>query len=182
MNNFTIPDIQRIIEASLQEEGILGPDAGGNLPRYFQFLYRLALATQPDLVVELGSLHGGSTMYLANGAPAHARVIGIDWSDLPKPSLPNLEFWQEDTRLMSQRVLNIGVPIDILFIDSTHEAQHALEEFGLYWPLLREGGILLADDIYLADMMNFWNVVPEPKFIDDRLNSPGCGFGVAVRR
>jgi len=181
MNNFTIPDIQRIIEVSLQEEGVLGPDAGGNLPHYFQFLYRLAQAANPALIVELGSLHGGSAMYLASGAP-HARVIGIDWSDLPKPSLPNLEFWQEDTRLMSQRVRDIGIPVDILFIDSTHEAQHALEEFGLYWPLLREGGILLADDIHLADMMDFWNIVPEPKCTDDRLNSPGCGFGLAIRQ
>lgn len=184
MNLLTISDIQRIIDDSLQMKDILNVDFGGNKPNYYRFFYRLALATQPDLIVELGSLHGGSAAHFAEGASWNTRVFGIDWNPNLKPFVhyPNLEFWQMDTRLASQRVKDIGMPIDILFIDSTHEAKHALEEFNLYYPLMRQGGILLADDIYFADMMDFWNVVPEPKFTDDRLNSPISGFGIAIKQ
>lgn len=152
---------------------------------YHKFFYFLTLAVQPRLVVELGTLHGRSAVHLAAGAP-NAKVIGIDW-DLPAlpyseklSAYPNLEIWQGDTTAFGQRTADLGLLIDVLFIDSTHEAAHATKEFDIYWPLVKPGGILLVDDIYLGDMRSFWDTVPEPKFVDETLHG-ALGFGVCLK-
>lgn len=179
MNQLTIPAIQQIIaHAAASPEPLTDPWVVGDA--YHKFFYFLTQAAQPSLVVELGVLHGRSAAHLAAGAP-NAKVIGIDW-DLPVflPPFGNIEIWQGDTTAFGQRVADLGLPINVLFIDSTHEAQHATKEFNLYWSLMQTGGILLADDICLGDMRDFWQTVPEPKFIDHTLHRD-LGFGIAIK-
>ena len=181
MNILTVADIQRIIAESAAGQDYVGAEDHGNSPLYYRFVYRLAQAVRPDLIVELGTHHGAAAMRFSAGSLG-SRVISIDWNPPPKhPIYTNLQFWQGDTKDSSQRVADLKTPIDILFLDSTHEAAHAIVEFNLYWPLLRSGGIFLADDIYLADMRDFWQIVPEPKFLDDNLNAT-CGFGLAIKQ
>lgn len=180
MNHLTLDDIRQLITFSANNpvDGIYEVEGGP----YYRFFYWLTRATQPNLVVELGSLHGHSAANLAQGAPADSRVISIDWNPPANPPrFPNLEFWKGDTLEMAQKIADLNIPIDILFLDSSHFATHAEEEFDLYWPLMSKGGILLVDDIYLADMRDFWNSVPEPKMLDDTLHRGDLGFGIAVK-
>ena len=181
MNILTILDIQRIIEVSLRGEDVVLPIYRREEAQYYPFLTILAKAVQPELIVELGTLDGRSTVHFAHGAP-NSRVIGIDWNPPTNiDAYPNLNFWQGDTRLMSRQVAELGILISILFIDSEHQADCATVEFNAYWPLMRSSGILLVDDVYLNDMQEFWNnVVPEPKFIDVSLHSY-LGFGIAIK-
>lgn len=185
MNHLTIAQIHQLIEYSIDApdppikdywEGL------GNDAPYYKFLYYLAQITGPGLIVELGVLHGKGTVHLAAGAPG-AKVIGVDINppalDI-QPLYPNLEWWQGNTLDLAERVAALNLSIDILFLDSTHESAHAMGEFHLYWPLIRPGGIFIADDIYLGDMVNFWHIVPEPKFVDHTLHG-ALGFGLALK-
>ena len=49
--------------------------------------------------------------------------------------------------------------IDILHIDSTHEAACAFEEWKLYRPKLADSAVVVVDDLDHNDMMDFWNLI-----------------------
>lgn len=180
MNFLTISDLQKLADISLGSH-VLVPDEYLNpTAQYYPFLFMVARALDPTLIVELGTgLNGGSTVHLAFGAP-NAKVIGVDLHPPNSLPCPNVELWSNDTRLISQKVADLGIPIDLLFIDSTHESEHARLEFDLYGPLLRPGGVILMDDVNMAGMREFWSSVPEPKLYHSELHST-CGFGIAIR-
>jgi predicted O-methyltransferase YrrM len=180
MNTLTIPDIQRLIDTSLHEEEIVPMEYRKADAMYHRFLLRLAHAVQPELIVELGTLDGRSTVHFAHGAP-NARILGIDWNPPTNiDAYPNLNFWQGDTRLMGGHVAALKMKIGILFIDSTHITDHALLEYNCYSPLVAKGGVMLFDDIYMREMSGLWGQIPEPKFASDTLHST-CGFGIAIK-
>ena len=180
MNKLTIDQLRQLADRSLGIETPVPPECKGVETAYYGFLYLLAQMVEPNLIVELGTgREARSAAHFAAGAPK-ARVIGIDFQPPDFIPYPNIEWWTGDIRLMSQRVAEIGIPADLIFLDSTHESSHALVEFNLYWPLLRPGGILLVDDLNLGDMRTFWETVPEPKFEHVELHG-NCGFGIAIK-
>ncbi len=53
--------------------------------------------------------------------------------------------------------------IDLLFIDTTHEAWHAATELRLWQDKLQDGAIVIVDDLNQHDMGSFWNSIPYEK-------------------
>jgi len=43
---------------------------------------------------------------------------------------------------------HLGLPIDLLHIDAGHDADAVATDLRLWWPLLREGGVLIGDDYH----------------------------------
>jgi predicted O-methyltransferase YrrM len=69
-------------------------------------------------------------------------------------------------------------PFDILFIDTDHTLEQATFEYATYAPLVRNGGIILFDDIHMNDMTAFWNTITARKI---ELNHLHCtGFGAVL--
>ncbi len=74
--------------------------------------------------------------------------------------------------------------IDILFIDSWHVYEHAALDWAAYQPLLNSPALVICDDIQdgggpespISGMMQFWNELPEPKFLNANLH-PGTNIG-----
>lgn len=70
--------------------------------------------------------------------------------------------------------------IDILFIDSWHCYKYAKADFEMYRPLLSSPALVICDDIQdgggpespIQGMMQFWDEMPEPKFLNSNLH-PG---------
>lgn len=156
------------------------PECGEIVGPYYSFLYLLAKAAQPSLIVELGTgREARSAVHFALGAP-NAKVIGIDLEIPTFVPYPNIEWWQGNTRAMEDKIAALNMPIDLLFIDSEHTTRQALSEYVLYSPLVREGGIILFDDINMGGMEGLWSCIPEPKFTHDGLHPPQ-GFGIAIR-
>lgn len=61
------------------------------------------------------------------------------------------EFIEGDSLEEMPKLLMSTGPIDIFFHDSVHTEAHMLQEFRIVYPHLREGGLLLADDIFIRD-------------------------------
>lgn len=80
-------------------------------------------------------------------------------------------------------VQNYGAYIDILFIDSWHDYRHAVQDWGYYKPLLNSPALVICDDIIGGDgpvisgMVDFWNELPEPKFLDGGKCHTGSQMG-----
>jgi predicted O-methyltransferase YrrM len=79
-------------------------------------------------------------------------------------------------------VRSYGEDIDILFIDSWHDYGHAKQDWDIYRPLLADGALVICDDIIggygpaISGMLDFWNELPEPKFLNSRIH-PNSNIG-----
>jgi predicted O-methyltransferase YrrM len=77
--------------------------------------------------------------------------------------------------------------IDILFIDSWHCYKYAKMDFETYRPLLNSPALVICDDIQdgggpespIQGMMQFWEELPEPKFLNSNLH-PGTNIGFVI--
>ncbi len=130
---------------------------GGPCGPYYRFLYHLASAMKPTLMVELGSYRGGSTAYTAKGAPA-CRLIAVE--PYPQPELedvlkqcPNIE-WKKDISL-SNEILNsvADQSVDLCFVDTVHTEEYAVPEYQAWAPKMKPGGVMLFDDITIDELM-----------------------------
>jgi predicted O-methyltransferase YrrM len=77
--------------------------------------------------------------------------------------------------------------IDILFIDSWHCYEYAKLDFETYKPLLSSPALVICDDIQagggpespIQGMLEFWDELPEPKFLNSNLH-PGTNLGFVI--
>ena len=144
---------------------------------YYRFLYAIAYRYKPKVAVELGTSYGGGTQHLAYGNPEGV-VYSIDNHQIAKNLPANVHLIEGDTRNRDYALFP-DKSVGLLFIDSTHEANHAWQEYATWYFALIVGAIILADDIYMAGMREFWDRITLPKFQHDGLHDT-CGFGVAV--
>lgn len=79
-------------------------------------------------------------------------------------------------------MFNANRKIDILFIDSWHTYDNAVLDWQYYKPLLNSPALVICDDIQggygpaISGMLDFWNELPEPKFLNANLH-PGTNMG-----
>lgn len=123
---------------------------------YAELIHRV----QPDLIIETGTLYGGSALYLASILEMYKRgfVVSIDKS--PKPNLPvhrRIEYITGDSS-SSEHIITIekliekrcsGIPTVMVILDSDHKKQHVLKEMELYGPLVTPGSYMIIEDTNL---------------------------------
>lgn len=199
MNNFTMAQIQRLIEQSLLEEPTGNPflDARyneqisiiGHTNPYYRLFYLLAQQLQPSFVVELGSWQATAAAHFAFGNP-ESRVITIDIHREDKAAqqrcyeaeahCSNVKYinaWSWDA---IEQVKAYNEPISILYIDAWHDKQYTDREWELYSPLLSDTALVIGDDITAAynfeGMREWWDSLPGEKILDPRLH-PGIPMG-----
>lgn len=144
-----------------------------------------------SIFVELGTFMGGTTRQIAKANPnAIVHTIDINdtelWSkwnynglrnffervglnvnekfidllkiqDLHLEDMPNVVRHTGDS--LSLDIDNIS----LLLIDSNHSNDHVLKELNYYWPKIKSGGILFADDLDSTDALSVFNDFLKPK-------------------
>jgi len=118
------------------------------------FMYQEILwECKPDLIIECGTWHGGSALYLANlcdimqhgnvftidierldGRPIHPRIAYIDGSSVD----------QNTFKLVSD--FSAGYKKVMVILDSDHTEAHVLKELELYSTLVASGQYLIVED------------------------------------
>ena len=204
MNNFTLDDIKNLIEQCLKEEptGDSFIDARyqeqikiiGHTNPYYKLFYLLSKTLKPEFVVELGSWQATGAAHFAAGNP-DGFVVTVDIHREDKiaqqraieasahySNLMYINGWTWDNETV-ETISLIGKPIEILFIDAWHDYDLCKKEWALYQPLLAPTALVIADDITTAynfdGMLKFWDEMPEPKFLDDRIH-PGIPMGFTL--
>lgn len=111
---------------------------------------------RPDVIVETGTLHGGSALFLASicDALGHGRVVTIDLQEQPdRPDHPRIEYVQGSST--SQEVferVRAELPAEataMVVLDSDHRKDHVLAEMRLWGPLVAPGSYLIVEDTIL---------------------------------
>lgn len=107
---------------------------------------------RPDLVIETGTLFGGTTLFLAQMLDLLGKgfVVSIDLEDLPRPAHPRIEYVggsSTDAQLV-HRLLDAR-PLEetrLVILDSDHSRDHVLAEMRLFAPYVSVGSYLIVTD------------------------------------
>lgn len=112
----------------------------------------LLVRTRPDLVIETGTLFGGSALFMATvmDVIGHGRVITIDGADRPgRPTHPRITYWTGssiDEMIVSEARHAAAGLRAMVVLDSDHSAAHVFQEIMFYSPLVRVGDYLVVED------------------------------------
>jgi MMP 1-O-methyltransferase len=161
------PELQRVHAVADPIQGWLSPLEG-------ELLYRLAKScTGRGVIVEIGSYKGKSTVWLAQGSQAGAGtpVYAIDphsgspeYREATSGVVPDTF---DDFRRNIQSANVAGTvfpivstsaqaagsfqkPVELLFIDGSHEYENVLKDFELWFPKLIDGGVIAMHDSVLS--------------------------------
>jgi cephalosporin hydroxylase len=108
---------------------------------------------RPDLIVETGTAHGGSALYLASMCDliGDGRVVTIDvlaQDDLPEH--PRIRYLNgssvSDAVLAQVHDEAAGAERVMVILDSDHSRDHVLAELRAYAPLVSEGSYMIVED------------------------------------
>lgn len=113
--------------------------------------------TKPDLIIETGTLHGGSALFYAYlfEIMGHGKIITVDWA----PQIEKVSQYP----LFQKRVTSIKGETDspevikkvkdltgsakaMVILDSNHTKEHVLKELNAYSPLVAPGKYLIVED------------------------------------
>jgi cephalosporin hydroxylase len=116
---------------------------------YQELLYE----QQPDLIIECGTLEGGSALFLSNMCDllGKGRVLTIDISPPEgKPQHPRLTYLQGSSTAPEivarvKREIKPGEKV-LVILDSDHHKEHVLNELRAYHSLVSPGCYLIVED------------------------------------
>lgn len=143
---------------------------------HYKLLAGLVEVLQPRLAVEIGTATGLSALALAKSMPRMARVVTFDivpWRQYPGHVLTDADF--QDGRLqqftddltdplVARRHATLLGQADLIFIDAAKDGKM---EPALMMNLanvgLKEGALLVFDDIRMLTMLPLWRQIALPK-------------------
>ena len=135
--------------------------SSSDIAELLPMIFVMARLKSPKTLLELGTRGGESTRALIKVCES-VSIIGrsVDLSAAPS-WLNELDNWKHFTaddiefgkNLASEHVWPTGEQfegIDFLFIDTSHEYAHTVEEISTYWPLVNSGGLIVFHDTHLT--------------------------------
>lgn len=109
--------------------------------------------TRPDLVIECGTAHGGTALFLAHLLDLLGRghVVTIDREYLPRPAHARVRYLEGRSSTDPSVVAEVaaaaaGSASTLVLLDSEHAQAHVLEELRLYHPFVTLGNYLIVED------------------------------------
>lgn len=105
--------------------------------------------TKPELIVETGTFHGGSALWLADQFDGDVLSIDLE-SDRALPEHDRVEFIagasSTDPAVLSVVRRACDGKRTMVILDSDHSREHVLKELELYSPLVSTGCYLIVED------------------------------------
>ena len=152
------------------------------------FLHLLALAMRAQAVLEIGSSNGASTIWLAAAVMEHGgQVTGTELiperaddanANLREAGLA--DFGQVLPGDARQSIQGLVGPFDLVFIDA--EKDDYVAHFEAALPLLRPGGVVVADNVVSHDLSAYQTYLRGHSQIETVTLPVGRGLEVSVKR
>ena len=145
---------------------------GKDHPRYGRFIYALARHLRPEMVVEVGTYAGGTSVgwakalaengggrlvCLDNDTYSNGTYPAVTRRNLAKTGLPEsrLELLSGDSKtLLPDLARRLPAAVDIYLVDGDHTYEGALHDIENGLPLMKSGGIVLVHDVDPARRMD----------------------------
>jgi cephalosporin hydroxylase len=142
--------------------------------------------TRPEIVVEIGSKFGGTTLWLSDAmkTAASGSVISVD---LKRPQIDfpeNVRFIEGDSiapATVAQVQGLCGRRRTMLLADGNHAADHVFQELVLYGPMVAPGCYFVVED-GIVDLMDWPQYQPGPLVAVQRFLAENSSFVADERR
>lgn len=163
-------------------------------------------------ILEIGSYKGGNLVLFSQVAPKGSKILSLDIHYPIERRIAHSQLAKTGQRIIcikgdSKRVETLhkvrkilkSEEIDLLFIDGDHSLLGVMNDYVLYSPLVRKGGIIAFHDInpnlymrigkktksYVGEVPQFWSFLAKTgakveEFIEDS-NQDGWGIGVIYK-
>jgi len=124
---------------------------------------------QPDLVIETGTAHGGSALFMAHlfdilrkgvvatvdllvdeKRPIHDRIIYLQGSSVDPSMLGTMATYAKTAKKV------------MVILDSDHQRDHVLKELNAYWSFVTPGSYLIVEDTNVNGHPIEWSLGPGP--------------------
>ena len=113
----------------------------------------LVAELRPGLIIETGTAHGGSALYLASLCETlgHGQVVSVDIGEWPdRPAHPRLTYVvasSTDPGVVAQVAEQAaGAGVVLVVLDSDHRRDHVLAELRAYGPMVTSGSYVVVED------------------------------------
>jgi predicted O-methyltransferase YrrM len=137
-------------------------------PKYAQLLYRLVNHFKPQIILELGTSLGISTIYQAAAVP-NSKIITIEGctetaaiakNNFSKMQLNNVEQLIGNFDEQLPNILNKVKQLDYVFFDGNHKKAPTLNYFNLCLSKTHNNSLFIFDDIHWSDEMEqAWEII-----------------------
>lgn len=107
---------------------------------------------KPDLIIECGTSHGGSALYMASICDLidYGNIVTIDIEDLPRPTHKRIKYLlgsSTDPKIVNQvKEAMVGKEKIMVILDSDHSESHVLKELRIYNKFVTKGQYLIVED------------------------------------
>jgi predicted O-methyltransferase YrrM len=162
---------------------------------------------QPKVMLEIGTAVGGTIYLFSKVIPSNGVIISLDlpggpfgggYPDWKIPLYKSFARCNQKIHLIrcnSHDALSLlkiqevtgGHAIDFLFIDGDHSYEGVKQDFQMYAPLVRKGGIIAFHDIvpgperFVGGVPRFWSEIKKQHKYQELVKSWGQkGFGIGV--
>ncbi|MFC9718363.1 O-methyltransferase [Micrococcus luteus] len=143
--------LDQILRSAILDKGLPSIQVDDDEARILQLLTGLL---QPQKCIELGTLFGYSAIHIARGLPPGGKLVSVEQDpDMARVARENICAAGVDDRVeiviadAAEYLKTIpNKSIDLVFIDA--DKKNYPKYLKLSYPLLREGGLLIADDAF----------------------------------
>ena len=137
-----------------------------------EWLLEIYRSIRPRLVLEIGSLYGGTLWFWIQNAEPGALIVSIDlvvptvdhryedilrcqalwkpWAEAAQRGLVVLHANSSEAATVQQAARH--GPFDFIFVDGGHDYETVQNDYENYWPLVRPGGVMAFHDIAYLDV------------------------------
>jgi len=150
-------EVLPVYKKVLVQSNNVDTDSSSHLPAIFTYSY----LKQPARILEVGVASGGTTSTFHRAAQfSNAKLIGVEIQDQFAPTYSNLNnalFLCMDDLDFPEYYKNSefnNKKMDVIFIDTSHEYEHTLQEIKIFAPLLDENGLMLFHDSNVTPLHN----------------------------
>lgn len=115
---------------------------------YQEIIYK----NKPDLIIECGTSHGGSALYMASilDLIGNGEIVTIDIEDLPRPPHSRIKYLlgsSTDPEIVKKVIERMkGKQKIMVILDSDHSKDHVLKELEIYNKFVTSGQYLIIED------------------------------------
>lgn len=149
----TEDDVLQAVHTSIQEANIPAISISASQGKFLQLFAKLSKATK---ILEIGTLAGYSTIWLARALPSNGKLVTIEYSEKHAHiALKNIRraHLEERVDLLTGKAIDIlpqleannEGPFDLIFIDADKASY--LEYFDWAVKLSRPGTVIIADNV-----------------------------------
>lgn len=129
-----------------------------DINEHLETIFNETVKLQPKLIVELGVRGGESTFVFERAASmSNSNLLSVDIEDIDfKSDYAKWQFYKGDDIELGKNFVKFakenGLPekIDVLFIDTSHEYKHTVDEINVWFPHLSENSIVMFHDTNIS--------------------------------